>query len=592
MTGERHKSIHEWFAWQAARRPDAVAVVDEHDQLTYGELDERANQLAHHLSELGVGPAMPVGVHLPRTAQVVVAVLAVLKAGGAYLPLDPANPAERLEFMLADAGVEALLTDSAMLSARHVVRLDQIDLTGYPATVPTGPGAGVDALAYVIYTSGSTGTPKGVMVEHRNVLALLTGTRGRFAFDEHDVWTMCASIAFDVSVWEMWGALLHGGRLVVVSDQVRRSPEELHALLRRERVTVLNQTPAAFRGLIRADEVRDPDETDLRLVIFAGESLTAAMLAPWLARHGEDRPVLVNMYGITETTVHSTYRRMRQADVDTGAGSLIGEALDGWTVRVLDEHGRECAVGQPGELYVGGAGVTRGYLGRPELTEQRYLPDPLAPGSRIYRSGDRARRLADGDIEYLGRLDNQVKIRGHRIELGEIEVALGRHPGVREGTVLALPDQAGDLRLVAYWVGAGASMPTLTDLRAHLGASLPEYMVPSVFIALPALPLTGNGKVDWRALPEPDTVRPELAVAFAEPQSPLQVELAKIWAEVLDVDRVGLDDDFFELGGQSMLAAEVVALTRERLGRPASLRLLFDESTLRAFAAALEENAA
>ncbi|MFE5517690.1 amino acid adenylation domain-containing protein [Streptomyces virginiae] len=600
-------TIDAWFARQASVRGDAIAVTGIDGRLTYRELDRSANRLAHHLRSLGVGPEVPVAVCVERTAALVTALLAVLKAGGAYVPLDPASPDERIAFTLADAGATVLVTDrdGRGLPAAHTVLTGPggTDLSACPDTAPEDPGTGPASLAYVIYTSGSTGTPKGVMIEHRNVTSLLTGTRGHFGFGPDDVWSMFASAAFDVSVWEMWGALLHGGRLVVVPEETRRSPQEFHALLHRERVTVLNQTPAAFRQLVRHEEEQPPgagpaDLDALRLVVFAGEALPPEMLRPWIARHGEDRPELVNMYGITETTVHSTYRRMTSADLDAGAGSMIGGAFEGWTMQVAPVEGAQdagrarAADGEAGELFVGGSGVARGYLGRPSLTAERFLPDPdaIVPGARRYRSGDSARRGADGDHEYLGRLDHQVKVRGYRIELGEIENALTRHPDVRDCVVIVDEDSVGEPRLVAYWVPGGAERAdSTTELREHLGRTLPAYMLPNVFVALDRLPLTLNGKVDRRALPAPEAVRPDLGGAFEAAGTPVEKALAEIWADVLSVDRVGLDDDFFDLGGHSMLATQVVARSKEQFGVAMTLRIFFDLPTVRELAAALEE---
>ncbi|MFI6057613.1 amino acid adenylation domain-containing protein [Streptomyces sp. NPDC051286] len=593
-------TIDAWFGRQAAERGDAVAVTGTDGRLTYSELDRAANRLAHHLSTLGVGPEVPVAVCMERTTALVTALLAVLKAGGAYVPLDPASPDERIAFTLGDADATVLVTDRAGrgLAVEHTVLTGPggTDLAAYPDTAPDAPGTGPASLAYVIYTSGSTGTPKGVMIEHRNVTGLLTGTRGHFGFGPEDVWSMFASAAFDVSVWEMWGALLHGGRLVVVPEETRRSPQEFHALLHRERVTVLNQTPSAFRQLVRYEEEQGrpgPAPLDaLRLVVFAGEALPPEMLRPWLARRGEDRPELVNMYGITETTVHSTYRRMTSADLDAGAGSMIGGAFEGWTMKIAAADGTEAADGEAGELFVGGAGVARGYLGRPALTAERFLPDPDAavPGARRYRSGDSARRGANGDHEYRGRLDHQVKVRGYRIELGEIENALTRHPDVRDCVVTVDEDSVGEPRLVAYWVSGGAELAdSTTELREHLGRTLPVYMLPNVFVVLDRLPLTLNGKVDRRALPAPEAVRPDLGGGFEAAGTPVEKALADIWADVLSVDRVGLDDDFFELGGHSMLATQVVARSKEQFGVAVTLRLFFDLPTVRELAGALEE---
>ncbi|HEY0783908.1 MAG TPA: amino acid adenylation domain-containing protein, partial [Thermoanaerobaculia bacterium] len=380
-------TLHGLFAAVAKRQPGAVAVEDEDLSLTYGELEARANQLAHHLRRLGVGPETIVGLLAERTPRLVVGQLGILKAGGAYLPLDPAHPADRLGFFLDDAGVRLLLADESLLAdrpalarGRTVVRLDgELDAVGLGAREdgadPLTWSAG-ETLAYVIYTSGSTGRPKGVLVTHRNVLRLLQGTRD-WGFGPDDVWTLFHSYAFDFSVWEIWGALLHGGRLVVVPYWVSRSPRAFHELLETQRVTVLNQTPSAFRGLAWVDGERGAELPALRLVLFGGEALEVASLAAWFARRGDRRPQLVNLYGITETTVHVTRRTIRQADLARPDRSPIGAALPHLTLDVLDRWGAPQPVGVPGELVVGGDGLARGYLGRPELTAQRFIPDPF-----------------------------------------------------------------------------------------------------------------------------------------------------------------------------------------------------------------------
>ncbi|HEV2844113.1 MAG TPA: amino acid adenylation domain-containing protein, partial [Thermoanaerobaculia bacterium] len=506
--------LHEIFAAQAARSPEAVAVTFEGGWLSYGELDRRANQIANHLIALGVVPGGLVGLRLERSLEMVAAILGVLKAGAAYVPLDPAYPDERLAFMVEDSRVSVLLSEESLAG-----------ISG-DASDPRVP-VSAEHPAYVIYTSGSTGRPKGVVVRHGNVTRLFTATEPWFGFGPEDVWTLFHSYAFDFSVWEIWGALLYGGRLVVVPYWVSRSPEAFYELVRDERVTVLNQTPSAFRQLIWAEE-SGPAELALRYVIFGGEALEPASLAPWFERHGDERPRLINMYCSTETTVHVTWREIRRDD----RVSAVGCPIPDLGVYLADPALNLVPLGVPGEILVGGAGLALGYLNRPELTAERFIPNPFGePGSRLYRSGDLARRLPDGDLEYLGRIDHQVKIRGFRIELGEIEAALVRHPAVREAVVLVRED-----RLVAWVVGEAV---TLSDLRAFAGAHLPDYMLPSALVVLEKLPLTANGKVDRKALPEPEAPAAEAGGLLA-PRTLGEEVLAGIWCEVLGLDRVGV----------------------------------------------------
>ena len=568
-------TLPELFAGQVGRTPLATAVTCGSRRLTYAELDTRANRLAHRLVELGAGPERYVALALPRSVELVVAVLAVLKSGAAYLPIDPDYPAERVRGMLAD-------TDP-------VVVLDALpDTGGYPDTAPV-VALRPEHPAYVIYTSGSTGTPKGVVIPHSTVARLFSATRHWFAFDERDVWTLFHSYAFDFSVWELWGPLLHGGRLVVVPHVVSRSPEDFLRLLAEERVTVLNQTPSAFYQLMRADR-EAPAPLSLRLVVLGGEALDLWRLGDWYSRHSDDAPVLVNMYGITETTVHVSYLAIDAAGAAAASGSAIGVAIPDLRTYVLDADLRPVPVGVTGELYVAGAGLARGYLNRPGLTAQRFVADPFGPpGSRMYRTGDLARWQRSGQLEYLGRNDHQVKIRGFRIELGEIEAALAAHPGVAHVAVVAREDEPGVRRLVAYLVPAPDVVLAPEELRALAAGSLPDHMVPSAFVVLDDLPLTVNGKLDRAALPAPERGA-ATAAEYVPPSTAAEELVAGIWSQVLRVPRVGAHDNFFALGGDSILSIQVISRVRAAFDAAVSPRTLFTSPTVAGFAAAIGED--
>ncbi|MBV6697676.1 non-ribosomal peptide synthase/polyketide synthase [Kitasatospora aureofaciens] len=580
------------FAARAAAAPDAIAVVCDGTALSYRELDERANRLAHALIRRGAGPEQLVALALPRSAELVVAVLAVLKSGAAYLPVDPDYPAARIAYLLGDARPALVLADrrSAGLpvpDGTPGLLLDDPDTAAEVASCPpTDPGVAVDPRhpAYVIYTSGSTGEPKGVLVPHRNVARLFSSTRDLFAFGPEDVWTLFHSYAFDFSVWELWGALLHGGRLVVVDHGTSRSPGRFLELLDREGVTVLNQTPSAFYQLMQADRETPGRATALRTVVFGGEALEPARLAEWYRRHPDGAPVLVNMYGITETTVHVTHLALDERSAAAAGASVIGTPLPDLRGYVLDSGLQPVPPGVAGELYVAGAGLARGYLNRPALTAGRFVADPHGPaGSRMYRTGDVVRRRADGALEFVGRADDQVKVRGFRIELGEIEAALAGHPEVVQVAVLARQDRTDDTRLVAYLVSAGAALRP-DELREYLRERLPGYMVPAAFVQLAGLPLTGNGKLDRRALPAPEFASDR---GTREPGTPQEQLLAELFAKVLGVSRVGADDSFFDLGGHSLLATRLVARVRAVLGVDLELRALFEAPTVAGLATRL-----
>ena len=582
-------SLHEVFEAQVRRSPHATAVVCGDERLTYEELNRRANRVAHSLRGAGVGPETIVGLFLERSLDLVVGLLGILKAGGAYLPIDPVYPDDRIAFMLEDSEAAMVVSHRPLhprlpTSAKVLLVDDHPALDREPDSDPRS-GAGPDNLAYVIYTSGSTGRPKGVQIEHRQGVRLFSSTEAWFRFGPEDVWTLFHSIAFDFSVWELWGALLYGGRLVVVPYVVSRSPESFHELVAREGVTVLNQTPAAFRTFIRADESPAAGALSLRYVIFGGEALDLEGLRPWFDRHGDERPRLVNMYGITETTVHVTYRPLSRSDLEGRSGSVIGGAIPDLSLHLLDDDLRPVPPGVVGEMYVGGAGVARGYLNRPELNAERFIASPFRPNERLYRSGDLARRRDDGDLEYLGRIDHQVKIRGFRIELGEIQSQLLRHPDVREAAVLVQEDGNHEKRLVAYLVPAsGRPVPGAAALRQLLAAALPEYMVPSHFVALDHLPLTSNGKLDRAALPPPSRRRPDLVHAFVSPRNETEAAVARVFSEVLEVEPVGADDSFFDLGGTSLLALRAISRIREAMGGQVPVARFFQGSTAAALA--------
>ena len=586
QSGRPVRCIHRLFEAQVERTPGAIAITFENEQLTYAELNRRANQLAHQLRALGVGPEVLVGLCVERGIELVIGILGILKAGGAYVPLDPQYPQERLSFMLDDAKIKLLLTQRQLTArlpecAAQIIELDSDGNTLARQSQDNPPNSATpDNLAYVIYTSGSTGRAKGVLITHANAARLFSETEEWFRFDEQDVWTLFHSSAFDFSVWELWGALLFGGRLVIVPHLVSRSPEAFHELLSREKVTVLNQTPSAFRQLMNADETRVHDgELSLRLVIFGGEALELQSVRPWFERHGDRSPQLVNMYGITETTVHVTYRPITAADLEGVHGSRIGGPIPDLRVYVLDRHLRPVPDMLPGELCVGGAGVARGYLNHGELCAERFVPDALSGerGARLYRSGDLVRRLPGGDIEYLGRIDQQVKIHGFRIELGEIEAVLNQHESVREAVVVMREDGGSEKRLVCYLVPAdiASAAPEVEGLREFLRLKLPDYMIPSAFVALKEIPLTPNGKVDRRALPAPSQTRPALRQNYLAPRNELEQMLASMWCEILGIEQVGVRDNFFDLGGDSIRGAIFINRLQERLGEIVHVVIIF-----------------
>ncbi|MBZ4417446.1 amino acid adenylation domain-containing protein, partial [Myxococcus sp. RHSTA-1-4] len=582
----REECLHSLLEQQAARTPYAPAVQLGDLALSFRELNARANQLAWHLRSLGVGPDVRVGLCLERTQDAIIALLAVLKAGGAFVPIDPAAPAQRKSFVLQDCGASVLLTVQHLADAwkpevRHRVCLDSQDvrLTSLSRdNLP--PLATPDNLAYVIYTSGSTGTPKGVMVQHRSWMhlraataqALHDGQTGPLRFSVN------APLFFDVSMEQ----LLHvvdGHCLCLVPEKTRLDPGAMLDWLERQKVDVLDCTPAQLTLLLQAGLLERAHVP--RMVVCAGEAMDDVLWQP-LARTTRTRTF--NAYGPTECTVYATSWCVQDASVPV---PVIGRPLPNLQAYVLDEQLQLAPLGVPGELYLAGEGLARGYLGRPALTAERFIPNPFStePGARMYRTGDKARWRADGTLEYLGRLDFQVKVRGFRIELGEIETVLRTHPSVKDAAVLAREDVPGDKRLVAYVV-AGTSELDPAALRAHLQQRLPEYMVPSAFVALSGLPLNANGKVDRKVLPAPRALDVP-TVGHVAPRDPLELTLARVWEQVLGVQPVGVRTSFFELGGHSLLAVRLMAAMRQATGRQLPLAALFQAPTVEQLAALL-----
>ncbi|MCC6177442.1 MAG: amino acid adenylation domain-containing protein, partial [Chloroflexi bacterium] len=579
-TAERQQVLVEWnrtersypsdrtipllFEQQAARTPEAIAVVSEDRHLTYRELDERANQLAHHLHGLGVGPETLVGICCERSLELIVGLLGILKAGGAYVPMDPMHPLDRLAFMLDDSGVRVLLTQEALTprlpaTGAQVVRLDgDWPRIAGGSNGPVPSGLEPDHLAYMIYTSGSTGQPKGALNAHRAILNRLLWMHETFGLGPHDRMLQKTPVTFDVSVWELFCPLTAGARLVMARPEGHKDPTYLRTVIREQEITLVHFVPSMLQAFLHEPGLEDC--TSLRRVVCSGEALTADLRdlcferLPWVELH--------NLYGPTEAAVEVTAWVCQPDDHDPAVP--IGRPIANTQAYILDSHRQPVPIGVPGELCIGGVQVGRGYLDRPELTAERFVPDPFSPEAeaRLYRTGDLVRYRADGNIEYLGRLDQQVKIRGFRIEPGEIEAALTRHPAVREAAVVARDDQPSGKRLVAYVVseGSGASA---AELRGYVGLRLPDYMIPAAFVYLDALPLLSNGKLDRRALPTPEVPRPDLGDDYVAPRTPTEEKLAEIWTRVLGIEGVGIHDSFFDLGGDSILSMQVVARARQ-----------------------------
>ncbi|MBW3656193.1 MAG: amino acid adenylation domain-containing protein, partial [Gemmatimonadetes bacterium] len=580
---DAHLSLHRLVEAQAARTPEAVAVVFEDERITYGELDRRANRLAHRLRRLGVVRETRVGVCLERSVEMVAGLLGVLKAGGAYVPVDPGYPAERISWMLADSAVPVLLTQARLADAlpehaAHVVRVDA-DWPGIEREPESAPPVEVpaDGLAYVIYTSGSTGRPKGAMNAHRGIVNRLLWMQAEYGLGAADVVLQKTPFSFDVSVWEFFWPLMAGARLVMARPQGHKDPAYLSAVIEREGVTTLHFVPSMLRAFLEHGDAARCGS--VRRVMSSGEALPADVAARFF--RALPRAELHNLYGPTEAAVDVTHWRCGSAD--GGRPVPIGRPLANTRIYVLDRAGRPAPAGAPGELCIGGVQVGRGYLGRPALTAQAFIPDPFSaePGARLYRTGDLARWRPCGVLEYLGRMDHQVKVRGFRIEPGEVESVLAAHPAVGACVVVTREDTPGDVRLVAYTVAtAGVQAPSADELRAFARERLPEHMVPLAWVALQALPLSPSGKIDRKALPAPE--RGCTGTAYAAPRSEVEQTLALIWAEVLGVERVGVHDDFFALGGYSLLGMQVAARVQQAFGVSLPLHTLFQATTIEA----------
>ena len=582
------QTMAQLFEQQAALTPDAIAIVSAGKSLTYQDLDRRSNQLAHHLQRLGVGPDILAGVAIERSAEMIVALLAILKAGGAYVPIDPAFPAQRIALMIQDSQASVILGTKQTkphlpATVKHIVLMDgDAGEIAQNSTQPVRSTANAQSLAYVIYTSGSTGKPKGVMIEHRNVLNFFLGMDAVIG-PNPGVWLAVTSISFDISVLELFWTLARGFQVVVHGDEGTQTiPQEIT----KYGVTHMQCTPSLARMVALAPQGL-ASLGRLEKLLLGGEALPLA-----LARQLRQvfRGAMFNMYGPTETTIWSTTSQIDEAPQTIS----IGKPIRNTQVYVLDSTLRPVEAGTVGDLFIGGDGVVRGYWQRLELTADRFLDDPFLPGNRMYRTGDLARFLPDGNLEFLGRADFQVKLRGHRIEIGEIEAALESQAGVAQAVVVAheFQSQAGaeDKRLVAYIVPKAGSTVRQADLRSALTASLPDYMIPSIFMVLDSFPLTANGKVDRNALPKP-VADEEPETSLERPRNELEEVIAREWQEALGVTHVGLNRNFFDLGAHSLMVAEVHMQLQQSLGREISLVDLFQFPTVSALATHLSGQA-
>jgi amino acid adenylation domain-containing protein len=593
--------VHQLFEQQVEHDPNAVAVVHADRSLSYGELNARSNRLAHHLRGSGVGPDVLVAICVERSLEMVVGLLAILKAGGAYVPLDPSYPAERLAFMMRDSAPAVILSHAPARAALEAAvaglaqRPSILDLETDAHQWAEQPGTNLDPaaaglmpchLAYVIYTSGSTGTPKGVMTEHRALVNRLKWMQDAYGLTRRDTVLQKTPFSFDVSVWEFFWPLGSGAKLAIAPPGTHLDPAQLAHVINEQRVTTAHFVPSMLLKFLEHSATKR-DNTLVR-VISSGEALSLSLVEK--LHETLDRTDLHNLYGPTEAAIDVTAWTTSAGQLPPGATSPpIGRPISNTRIYLLDGSMEPVPVGVAGEIYIGGAGVARGYLNRPELTAERFVASPFVEGDRLYKTGDLGRYLADANIEFLGRNDFQVKIRGCRIELGEIEARLSSYPGMREAVVLARADEAGDQRLAAYYTAAGPDAPETEALRAHLAAGLPEFMVPAAFVRLEKLPLTANGKIDRSALPAPDQgayARP----IYEAPVGSVEAAIAGIWAEVLGLDRFGRHDNFFDLGGHSLRAVQLLVEINRSFGRQLPLTMIYDAPTIAALASILNSD--
>jgi amino acid adenylation domain-containing protein len=581
--------IHQLFEQQVERTPDAIAVVFEGTKLTYRELNNRANQLAHYLQSLGVKPDSLVGISVNRSLEMVIGLLAILKAGGAYVPLDPSYPADRVAYILSNSEANCLLTTSDLLATLPQEETRFICLDTEWAVISQQPESNPDSevkpdnLSYVIFTSGSTGKPKGVQICHQSLVNFITSMQHEPGLMAGDRLLAVTTISFDIHTLEMYLPLSVGATIILASRDMTIDGRQLINEMSKYDVNVMQATPATWRMLLLSDWQGSPNLK----VICGGEAMPRELANRLLAKVG----VLWNIYGPTETTVWSTAYQVTASrpSANEDAPESIGRPIANTQTYVLDSLLQPVPIGVIGELYIGGDGVARGYLKRPDLNAASFLANPFKSDSRIYKTGDLARYLPDGNIEYLGRIDNQVKIRGFRIEIGEIENVLDKHPDVEQGVVVVREDAPGNKQLVAYFVVSGQSSPSIQELRQFLKVSLPDYMIPAVFVMLEALPLTPNGKVDRRALPAPDNVRSDAEKTFVAPRNELEIQLINIWQNVLGIQPIGIDDNFFELGGNSFIALRLMAEIEKISGKNLPLSLLFQKQTIAGFADVLSQ---